>query len=101
MVNDNQTVGKKRLVIAAAIALTIALNGCKASGITDTGKVGIVEDYHITDGWSEGEYVTSAEGHRWWVENPGDYTGYVSIAFDSKGTEDLNDDELLIVIEGG
>ena len=91
----------KKVFIGIIAAASVALAGCEASGAVDTSKVDSIENYHITDGWCEGECIVSAEGHRWWCENPGNYTGYVEIAFDSKGTETLDDDELLVVIDGG
>ena len=95
---------KKLITITLAIILAVSLAACEPSGVGDTDdhwQVGPVEDYRIIEGWNEGDYITTSEGHRWKVENPNNYTGAVLVSFDGKCTETPEDDTILLIIERG
>lgn len=94
---------KKFITIIITIILAVAMTACEASGAMDTstGKVQPIEDYHVTTGWNEGEIIATPEGHYWIVENPHNYVGYVEVAYDGRGTETLEDDVIVLIMEVG
>ena len=99
----------KKLItmILSIILATATLAACEPAYEADIdngtgrGQIGAIEDYRMTTGWSEGPYITTPEGHRWRVENPDEYTGYVDIAYDGMGTDTLDDDKIIYIIERG
>lgn len=85
----------KKLI--ALLLAVLALTGCAPSGIMEDGTI----DYRVMDGWSDGEVITTIDGHIWEFESHTGYTGNVEVIFDAKGTRDVTDDIIIIVVENG
>ena len=98
---------KKIITIPAAVILAMLLAACEPAYPVDIdngtgrGQIGAIEDYRTTTGWIEGNIITTPDGHYWKVENTDNYTGYVDVFFDGKGTEILEDDQIVLIIEKG
>lgn len=89
---------KKKLI---ALALSVlALTGCAPSNETETEiNINTVVDYRIANGFTDGNLIETDDGHLWEADGPDNYTGYVNVIFDAKGTEDVTDDEIIAILK--
>lgn len=98
---------KKIIAIIITIIMAVSMAACEAPDTvyipnsSSSSDVQPIEDYHRTIGWNEGEVLTTPEGHYWIVDNPGNYMGYVEVAYDGRGTETLEDDVIVLIVELG
>ena len=79
---------KKLIAIALAV---LALAGCAREPITTS------EAYRTEYGVVEGDAIITDDGHIWDAE--GNCTGVVYVVFDTKGTDDVTDDDIIDVFE--
>lgn len=92
---------KKRIfAFAIAATLAVALIGCEVPEEADMGKGNVdpIADYHIADGWLEGDWITTDQGHHWEVDNTNGYSGPIEVSYDGKGTASVDDDEMVLAI---
>ena len=55
----------------------------------------MVKEYRVISGDSDGHYITTADGNVW--EYDTEEIGWVSVTFDTMGTEDIHDDVIVSV----
>lgn len=54
-----------------------------------------VKEYRVISGGSDGCYITTSDGNVW--EYDTEEIGWVSVTFDTMGTEDIHDDVIIDV----
>lgn len=54
-----------------------------------------VKEYRVISGGSDGHYITTSDGNVW--EYDTEEIGWVSVTFDTMGTEDIHDDVIVSV----
>ena len=54
-----------------------------------------VKEYRVISGGSDGRYITTSDGNVW--EYDTEEIGWVSVTFDTMGTEDIHDDVIIDV----
>ena len=79
---------KRKLIAIALAALTLV--GCAEPNTTS-------EAYRMEYGVVEGDAIITDNGHIWDAE--GNCTGDVIVVFDTKGTNDVTDDDIILVSE--
>lgn len=84
---------KKKLI--AILVSALMLTGCKAADLD----ADVAAGCRIISGYAEGNIITTDDGHIWEAKGMEDYSGAVTICFDTIGTEDVTDDVIIRVIK--
>ena len=87
---------KKKLF--AIFASALMLSGCKAANLEEI-NADVVASYRIVSGYAEGNIITTNDGHIWEAEGLEDYSGAVTVCFDTMGTKDVTDDPIIQVVK--